>query len=444
MSRRQIIHPARVIPLAFLGAIGVGTLLLMLPMAREGAGAAPALVALFTATSAVSITGLAVVDTSTYWSAFGQAVILLLLQVGGFGIMTGATLLGLLISRRLRLTQRLIAQAETKSLTLADVASVVRVVLAVTLTAELVVAGLLTLRLRFGYGEPWPEAAWNGLFHSVSAFNNAGFSTYSDGLTRFALDPVVLVPIMLAVVVSGLGFPVIHELREEWRQPGRWSIHAKLTLFGTAALLVLGFVSVLVAEWGNAGTLGGMPIAGKVLNAMFHSVMTRSGGLNSIDVGAMRSETWLISDMLMFIGGGSAGTAGGIKVTTFLLLGFVVWAEVRGHSDASAFRRRISPAVQRQALAVVLLAVALVSAATLALLVLTTFPLDRILFEVISAAATVGLSTGITADLPPSAQLILVALMYVGRVGTITVAAALALRTHHRLFRYPEERPIVG
>jgi potassium uptake TrkH family protein len=444
LSRRQIIHPARVIPLAFLGAIGVGTLLLMLPMAREGAGAAPALVALFTATSAVSITGLAVVDTSTYWSAFGQAVILLLLQVGGFGIMTGATLLGLLISRRLRLTQRLIAQAETKSLTLADVASVVRVVLAVTLTAELVVAGLLTLRLRFGYGEPWPEAAWNGLFHSVSAFNNAGFSTYSDGLTRFALDPVVLVPIMLAVVVSGLGFPVIHELREEWRQPGRWSIHAKLTLFGTAALLVLGFVSVLVAEWGNAGTLGGMPIAGKVLNAMFHSVMTRSGGLNSIDVGAMRSETWLISDMLMFIGGGSAGTAGGIKVTTFLLLGFVVWAEVRGHSDASAFRRRISPAVQRQALAVVLLAVALVSAATLALLVLTTFPLDRILFEVISAAATVGLSTGITADLPPSAQLILVALMYVGRVGTITVAAALALRTHHRLFRYPEERPIVG
>ncbi len=444
MSRGQILHPARVIPLAFLGAILVGTLLLMLPMARHGAGAAPILVALFTATSAVSVTGLAVVDTSTYWSGFGQAIILLLLQVGGFGIMTGATLLGLLISRPLRLRQRLIAQAETKSLTLADVRSVVRVVLAVTLVAELLLASLLALQLRFSYGEAWRDAAWNGLFHAVSAFNNAGFSTYADGLTRFALDPVVLGSIMLAVVVSGLGFPVIHELREQWRQPSRWSIHAKVTLVGTAALLVLGFGSVLVAEWGNAGTLGEMPAAAKVLNAMFHSVMTRSGGLHSFDVGALRSETLLISDMLMFIGGGSAGTAGGIKVTTFFILGFVVWAEIRGHSDTTAFRRRISPAVQRQALAVVLLATAVVSTATLALLSLTTFPFEHVLFEVISAAATVGLSTGITPDLPPSAQLILVVLMYVGRVGTITVAAALALRAQHRLFRYPEERPIVG
>lgn len=432
------------IPLAFLGLIVVGTLLLMLPIAREGAGAAPILTALFTATSAVCVTGLTVVDTSSYWSGFGEAVILLLFQVGGFGIMTGATLLGLLISRRLRLTQRLIAQAETKSLTLADVGSVVRVVLAVTLTAEVLVAAVLTLRLHHGYGEPWLEAAWNGLFHSVSAFNNAGFSTYADSLTRFALDPVVLGPIMLAVVVSGLGFPVLHELRGEWRQPDRWSIHTKLTVFGTLVLLVGGFLAVLATEGGNPATLGPMPVGGRMLNALFHSVMTRTAGFNSVDMGALRSETWLVSDMLMLIGGGSAGTAGGIKVTTFFLLGFVVWAEIRGHSDATAFRRRISPAVQRQALAVVLLAAAVVGAATLALLSLTAFPLDRVLFEVVSAFATVGLSTGITADLPPAGQMILVVLMYVGRVGTITVAAALALRAHTRLFRYPEERPIVG
>jgi trk system potassium uptake protein TrkH len=230
-------HPARVIPLAFLGVIALGTLLLSLPIAREGDGAAPLIIAVFTATSAACITGLTVVDTPTYWSPFGEAVILGLFQVGGFGIMTGATLLGLLISRRLRLTQRRILQAETRSLTPADVRRVMHVVLAVTLTVEAVVAVILTLRLHLGYGEPWGRAVWHGLFHSVSAFNNAGFALYSDSLTRFALDPIVLVPVMVAVVVSGLGFPVMHELREEWRRPGLWSIHAKLTLFGTVVLL---------------------------------------------------------------------------------------------------------------------------------------------------------------------------------------------------------------
>lgn len=444
MSPRQISHPARVIPLAFLGAIAVGTLLLSLPAASESEQGAPLLVALFTATSAFCVTGLVVVDTATAWSAFGEAVIMVLFQLGGFGIMTGATLLGVLVSRRLRLTQRLITQAETKSLTLADVRGVVRLVLAVTVTLELAVAAVLLLRLRLAYGEPWGEAAWSAVFHSISAFNNAGFSLYSDSFTRFALDPFVLVPVMVVVVVSGLGFPVIHELRGEWRTPGRWSIHAKLTVFGTLVLLLGGFLAFLLLEWSNQATLGQMPSAGRMLNAIFHSVMTRSGGLNAVNTGALRSESLLVSDMLMFIGGGSAGTAGGIKVTTFFLLGFVVWAEVRGHSEASAFRRRISSETQRQALAVVLLATGVVSLATLALLAMTPYSLDRVLFEVISAFAVVGLSTGITGDLPPAAQLILVGLMYVGRVGTITVATALALRSHTRLYRYPEERPIVG
>jgi trk system potassium uptake protein TrkH len=385
-----------------------------------------------------------VVDTSTYWSPFGEAVILGLFQVGGFGIMTGASLLGLLVSRRLRLTQRRIVQAETRSLTPADVRSVVSVVLAVTVVVEAVVAAILTLRLHISYGEPWSTAAWHGLFHSVSAFNNAGFALHSDSLTRFALDPVVLVPVMVAVVVSGLGFPVIHELRAEWRQPGLWSIHAKITLFGTAVLLTIGFFAFLIFEWSNARTIGELPASGRALNAMFHSVMTRSGGFNTFDTGALHSESLLLSSILMFIGGGSAGTAGGIKITTFFLLGFVVWAEMRGHTDASAFGRRISTDVQRQALTIVLLATALVSLATVALLSMTPFPLERVLFEVLSAAATVGLSTGITADLPPAGQIILVLLMYIGRVSTITLAAGLALRSRKRLYRYPEERPIVG
>ena len=444
MRRPLLDHPARIVPLAFLAAVLVGTGLLLLPWATTAGNPAPLLTALFTATSAVCVTGLITVDTATYWSPFGQVVILGLIQVGGFGIMAGATLLGMLVSRRMRLGRRLVVQAETKSLNLVDVKNVLLTLLWVTLTFELIIATALTFRFHFGYGEPWGVAAWTGLFHSISAFNNAGFSTFADNLMGFALDPLVLLPLCAAVIVSGLGFPVINELLAEWRTPGRWSIHAKLTLLGTGGLLLLGFLGVAVAEWNNIGTIGEMSAPGKALNAFTHSVVSRTAGFNTVDVGLMRPETLFLTDGLMLIGGGSAGTAGGIKVTTFLLLGIVVWAEIRGRSDVTAFRRRIGPDVQRQALAVVLLAVGLVGISTLAILSLTIQPLDKVLFEVISAFATVGMSTGITASLPPSAQLILIALMFVGRVGTISVAAALALRARHVPYRYPEERPIVG
>ena len=444
MRRPILDHPARIVPLAFLATIVVGTILLLLPFSSADGQVAPFLTALFTATSAVCVTGLIVVDTATYWTPFGQGVIMALFQVGGFGIMAGATLLGLLITRRMRLGRQLVVQAETKSLTLGDVKSVLATILGVTVLFEVVVAAVIILRLHTTYGEPWDAAIWNGLFHAVSAFNNAGFSTYSDSLVRFALDPVILLPLTVAIIVSGLGFPVINELRGDWRRPDQWSIHARLTIYGTVALLIAGFFAVLVAEWNNSATIGDFETGGKMLNAFTHSVMSRTAGFNAVDVGQMRPETLFFTDGLMLIGGGSAGTAGGIKVTTFLLLGVVVWAEIRGRSDVTVFKRRICPDVQRQALAVVLMAVGLVGVATLAILSMTSFPLDRVLFEVISAFATVGLSTGITADLPPAAQSILIALMFVGRVGTITVAAALALRTRHVPYRYPEERPIVG
>lgn len=444
MRRPILDHPARIVPLAFLATIVVGTILLLLPFSSADDQVAPLLTALFTATSAVCVTGLIVVDTATYWTPFGQGVIMALFQVGGFGIMAGATLLGLMITRRMRLGRRLVVQAETKSLTLGDVKSVLATILGVTVLFEVIVAVVMILRLHTAYGEPWDEAIWNGLFHSVSAFNNAGFSTYSDSLVRFALDPIVLLPLTVGIIVSGLGFPVINELRSDWRRPDHWSIHARLTVYGTLGLLVAGFLAVLIAEWNNSGTIGDFTTGAKVLNAFAHSVMSRTAGFNAVDVGQMRPETLLFTDGLMLIGGGSAGTAGGIKVTTFLLLGVVVWAEIRGRSDVTIFKRRICPDVQRQALAVVLMAVGVVGLATLAILSMTSFPLDRVLFEVISAFATVGLSTGITADLPPAAQSILIALMFVGRVGTITVAAALALRIRHIPYRYPEERPIVG
>ncbi len=441
---RATAHPARLVPLGFLAAILAGTLLLMLPIAREGPGAAPFLTALFTATSAVSVTGLAVVDTATYWTGFGRGVILALIQIGGFGIMSSATLLGLVVARRLRLTTRLVAQAETGVLALGDIAAVLRLVIVTTLTVQALVTVALTLRLRLGHGMTWLDAAWHGLFQAVSGFNNAGFSTWSDSLIGFAGDPFVLAPICFAVVVGGLGIPVLFDLRRDPRRPARWTLHTKLTLLGLAVLLPGGAIGVLAYEWANPATLGALPPVERVMNALVHSVMLRTAGFNTVDVGQMRDETLALSWGLMLIGGGSAGTAGGIKVTTFLLLGLVVWAVLRGEPDASAYGRRVAVETQRQALALVLLAVGTVGLGVMALLSVTDFALRDVIFEAVSAFATVGLSTGITPQLPPAAQGIVILLMFVGRVGVVTIGAALALRAARAPYRYPEERPIVG
>ena len=436
--------PVRLVPALFLVAIAVGTLLLALPVSRAGEGAAPLLTALFTATSAVAVTGLITVDTATYWSPFGQAVILLLFQVGGFGIMTAAVVLGLVAGRDFRLRDRLVTQVERGRHLPGRTHSVLYLVFVVTVAVEAAVALALTLRLRIAYDHEWGEALWHGLFHAVSAFNNAGFSSYSDSVMGFQQDVWILGPIMFAVILTSLGFPVIQELRHRAFAPRGWTLHTKITLIGTAFLLTGGFVAILAAEWDNPATLGPMVWGGKALNAAFHSVMPRTAGFNSLDVGAFRVETLSFNYLLMFIGGGSAGTAGGIKVTTFVLLLLIVWSEIRGERDAELMGRRVGFRVERQALTVGVLAGLLVATGTIVLLAVTPLPLSDVLFEAISAFSTVGLSTGITADLPPAGQLTLIVLMYVGRVGTITVATALALRQTRKPYRYPEENPIVG
>jgi len=443
LQRSGIRHPARLVPLAFLAAILVGTLLLMLPAASADGRSAPLLTALFTATSAVCVTGLVVVDTPTYWSTFGQWIILGLFQAGGFGIMTGATLLALMVSGRLDLGARLVAHAETRT-GLGNVTGVIKVALVATLAVELVTAALLALRLRAGYGMDWGEAAWHGLFQAVSAFNNAGFSTWSDSLTQFAADPLFILPIMLAVLIGGLGFPVMHELRQNGFRFSRWSLHTKITVAGSGVLIAAGALGIGLYEWRNPDTLGALDATGKWTSVMFHSVAARTSGFNTIDMGATSIETQAINWVLMFIGGGSASTAGGIRVTTFFLLGLAVWAEVSGNRDTVAFGRRIPGQSLRLALTVVLMALTLLAVGTLALLSVTDFPLQDVLFEAISASFTVGLSTGITGQMPPAGQAILVGLMFVGRVGLVTLATALALRGHSRLYRYPEERPIIG
>jgi trk system potassium uptake protein len=441
---RAFTHPARAVALAFVLTIVTGTLLLLLPLAQAEGKATPLLTALFTAVSAVCVTGLVVVDTGTYWSAFGQVVIMALFQVGGFGMMTGATLLGLMVNRSLRLRTKLVTQAETHTVGLGDVSSVSRLVFVVTFVAEAMIAAALTLRLHFGHGLPWGEAAWSGLFHAISAFNNAGFSLHADSLMRYAADAWVIVPVTVAIVVGGIGFPVLHDLRSRFDDPRHWSLHTKLTLTGTVLLLGFGFAGVLLFEWSNPKSLGPMTLADKLLSAMFASVSARTAGFNSIDIGALTHESWALHYLLMFVGGGSAGTAGGVKVGTAMILLLLVVAEIRGKSDSEAYGRRVGVSVQRQAITVLVLGGAAVTFGTIAILMTTTFPTDQAIFEVISAFGTVGLSTGITADLPPSGQLVLIALMYIGRVGTITLATSLALGERRMPFRYPEEHPIVG
>jgi potassium uptake TrkH family protein len=437
-------HPAQVVVTGFGTAVLVGTLLLMLPVSRAGEGGAPPLVALFTSTSAVCVTGLVVVDTPSYWSGFGEAVILGLIQVGGFGIMTLASLLGLLVSRRMGLRTRLTAAAETKAIGLGDVRKVVAGVVKVSLLFEAATAVLLTGRFLTSYDEPAGRAVYLGVFHAVSAFNNAGFALWSDSLVRFATDPWICLPIAVAVIFGGLGFPVLLELRRQLVRPNGWSLHTKLTLSVTGGLLVLSTLFVTAAEWSNPATLGALDTPGRLLAGFFQAVMPRTAGFNSLDYGQMHEATLLGTSMLMFIGGGSAGTAGGITVTTFILLFFVIYAEVRGDATVRAFDRRVDHRTQRQALTVALLSLGAVVAATLAMLAISRQPTDQVLFEVVSAFATVGLSTGITADLPSAGQLLLVALMFLGRLGPITLVSALALRERPQLYQLPEGRPIIG
>ena len=423
----------------------IGTVLLTLPVARAGPGGAPILTALFTSTSAVCVTGLAVVDTPTYWSGFGQVVIMALVQIGGFGIMAAATLLGFLVSRRLRLRSQLVAQAEIRALALGDVRSVLRRVALTILICEAVATVILAARFYFGYDYDVGKALWHGLFHAVSAFNDAGFALYSDSLVRFIGDWWICLPIAAAVLLGGIGYPVLLELRREFRRPAMWSTHTRITVWGTLILLAVGFLTMLLFEWSNPRTYGGLGIGDKILAAIFQGTMPRTAGFQNTDYNAMNLETVAVTDVLMFIGGGSGGTAGGIKVTTFFLLAFVILAEVKGEKDVTIGKRRIAESVQRQALTIALLSVAFVAAGTLALIATTGhIRFDQALFEAVSAFSTGGLSMNVTPTLPGPAQVVVIILMFIGRVGTITVASALALNTKPRLYRYPEERPIVG
>ncbi len=438
------VTPAQVVALGFLAAIAVCTLLLALPISHSGEVEVSMLTAAFTAVSAVCVTGHIVVDTATAWSPFGQAVIVAFIQIGGLGIMLVASLIGLVLARKLSLRGRMFASTENRAITTGDAGRLARGIVLTTVIIEAAVALSLTLWFWLHYGVHPVEALGRGVFLAISSFNNAGFAPFSDNMIGFATDPAVLLPMCLATILGGLGFPVLLQLRRELRRPLHWTMNTNLVLTMTVLLLVIGTAVIAVFEWSNAATMGSMNPAEKLLVAFFHSVQSRTAGFNSVDIGQMTSESWLVIDVLMFIGGGPAGTAGGIKVTTFAVLLFIIITELRGEGAVNIFGKRLSRAVHREAITITLLSLAAVMSSTIALMVITHLDLDVLLFEAVSAFGTVGLSTGITSSLPPAGQLILMVLMFLGRLGPLTLGTALVLRQRRVLYELPKERPVIG
>ncbi|TDB89443.1 TrkH family potassium uptake protein [Micromonospora fluostatini] len=443
--RRFFRYPVRLVPFGFLVAILLGTGLLMLPQASVEYEYTPFTTALFTATSAVSVTGMSVVDTHTYWNTFGLVLITVLTQVGGLGILTGAALVILLVARQLGLRNRLLVQAETTEYGIGNVRGLLLRIAVIALVCEAAITLVFAGRLWLGYDYPPGRALWYGLFHAVQAFNNGGFSLYPDSLLRFARDAWICLPVAAGTIIGGLGFPAIFDAARTWRRPSRWGVATKLTVWGSLALLVVGFAGLLAAEWANLRTVGSYGWSGKVLAVATQSASLRTGGFQFIDMAELDEESYPLLIALMFIGGGSASTAGGIKVGTFFLLASVIWAQVRGEPDVTVGSRRIAGTSQRQALTVALLSVALVVAGTTVLIGLAEDVRDyRVLFEVVSAFSTTGVTAGLAAHLDDAGQFVLIALMYVGRVGPLTLGSAIALNTRRRLYRYPEEQPIVS
>ncbi|MDW3214276.1 MAG: potassium transporter TrkG [Ilumatobacteraceae bacterium] len=436
-------NPAQLVLAAFVSLIAVGTVLLRLPISVDGGLDHPGWHdSLFWATSASTVTGLGTVDVSTF-SLFGELVLLALVQIGGFGIMTIGSVLAIVASRRVGLRQRMLAQAEIGAIDIGELRYLIGAIAKITILVEGSIALILFAHLATVDDADIGRAAYSSVFHGISAFNNAGIALSSDSLSQFVDDPFVVFPITAAFVIGGLGFPILVELRRRIR-PRQWSLHTRITLVATLVLIVLGPLVVLVAEWTNPDTLGLMSVWDKFQAAWFQGVSPRTAGFNTIDIGAQREPTLNFMTALMFIGAGPASTSGGIKVTTFAVLGFAMWSEIRGHRDVNAFHRRLPGQVIRQATTVAFLAVGIVFATAITLTAISPFPLTETLFEAASAFGTVGLSTGITDALPHGGQLLLIIVMLIGRIGSVTFIAALAIRPSVRVYRFAEERPIIG
>lgn len=440
----------RTICIGFLALIVVGTALLMLPFATASGDWNSPLVALFTATSAVCVTGLIVVDTGSYFSSFGQGVVLTLIQLGGLGYMTATTVLLLLIGRRLCLKDRLAIQQAMDTAELANVKALVVSIISMTVIFELTGAFFLmpTFREDFGVG----RSLWLSIFHSISAFNNAGFSLFSDSLVGYAESVWPMAVISALIVLGGIGYQVIMEafmwgrdrlLRR--KEHNVFSLHFKVVTTTTLILLAVGTLAFLAIEYNNVGTLAGLSLGTKVLLAGFQSVVMRTAGFNSIDIGAMETSALFVAIALMFVGASPGSTGGGIKTTTVRILLISTEAALRGKEEVNIYQRQIPTARILKALSVVV-------ASAISVVIITTclsvtdpgIPFIRILFEAVSAFATVGLSTGITADLSTMGQLLIIVTMYIGRVGILLLMSAILGDPSPSVIHFPEEDLLTG
>lgn len=455
--RRPRLTPPQIVVLAFVGAIVMGALLLALPAASAGPGRLTPLEALFTATSAVCVTGLIVVDTGSALSAFGQLVVALLIKAGGLGILSVGALVAFTTGRRLGVVARLSLQAQTNRLQVGGVVRFVRNLLLFTTAAELIGALLLWPSMAREAGAA--EGAWLAWFHAVSAWNNAGFSLFSDSLVRFATDPAVALTVPALFVTGGLGLLVVVDVasaaRDRYRRRGRpgaavarvpWSLHTRLALAATGVLALAGIGGLLALEWANPATLGALPPGARPLAAAFQGLTPRTAGFHVVEVAELRPATQVLTMALMFVGANPSSTAGGIKTTTVAVLLLAAWAAARGRGGAVAFGRGLSGELVARAAAVATLALAVVTTAIVALAVTDpALPLPALAFEAFSAFGTVGLSMGVTGELSAAGRSVLIALMLLGRVGLLTVALALAAaKPNGGALRYPREDVVVG
>jgi trk system potassium uptake protein len=441
--------PAKALVTLFLVLIGVGTALLMLPLASRDGVVTPFVDALFTATSAACVTGLVVVDTAEYWSPFGQVVILLLIQAGGFGIMAGSTLLLLVfLGRRTTLRDRVLVQESLGGLQLGTVTGLLKRIAIFTLVAEAVGAVVLSIAFVSGpeAGPPGdPLGIWWGVFHSISAFNNAGFDLTGgfQSLTPFVDDWIVLLTIGTLLTFGGLGFAIVGDAFSK-RRWSRIALETKIVLFISGALLVGGTMFIGFTEWNNPATLGALPPEQRLLNSLFESATLRTAGFTALDTSAFAEATLFVVMALMFIGGASGSTAGGIKVSTFGVLIIAIVSTVRGQPSAMAFGRRIQHAVVYRALAVLILSAGWVFTVGLGLTLASDATFVQTLFEAVSAFGTVGASTGITPELSDPARLITIVAMFVGRLGPLTLVLALAARARPIPYRPAIESVRIG
>jgi len=440
--------PAKALVLAFGAAISLGTVALVLPQASSSGTSVGLINALFTATSAVCVTGLVVVDTGTQWSALGQGAILLLIQAGGLGIMTFSTLFALLVGKRINLRERLLIQETLNQVSLSGLVRLTRYVLIVSFSIEAMGAALLAARWSQDYA--LGRAVYLGVFHAVSAFNNAGFDLFSTSLRGYVGDAVTNLVVMFLIVVGGIGFTILADLYG-WRRRGGsgrrngLSLHSRVVLLVTGILIVVGAAAVYLLERGNPETLGSLGPGGALLAAAFQSITPRTAGFNTVPTVALRDATLFLLLIFMFIGGSPASTAGGIKTTTFFTLGARAWTLFRGRDEVELFERRLAPGTVERAFAVTAASAALVAASTMTLLVTEGAGFLPTLFEVTSAFGTVGLSVGLTSKLSAAGKLVVSLTMFAGRVGPLTIATLLAAGERRKTaVRYPEDRIVIG